>query len=162
MSTAVVLGPVLSETVSADLHFAVDKMFVQMFNVSPKSNFKVIEREALPAGDVTGIIGLNQKHSMANLIIVMPRQTVFALLKNLYGREFSEVDKLATGLVGEVTNIVYGVLKTRLNEKGFTLGGFGIPQIFAGAKPNVPKDAWILCGNFTSDVGGFHAIVARA
>lgn len=146
-------------SVAEDAHVAVEKMFIQMFNISVRSNFELIDKNNLPTGDVTGMIGL-QKIPRGAFVIVMPAATLFGLLKNLYGKDFNEIDKPALAMVGEITNIVYGILKARLNPKGFSLG-FGIPQVSIGASPRIPKANWALCGNFESDIGPFQFLILQ-
>ena len=152
-------GPVLSENVTSDVHASVEKLFSQMFSISVRSEFQKISKEQLPADDVIGIMGLVQKVPLGTLIVGFPKTTIFNLLKNLYGKEFTEIDKSATALVGESANIIYGVLKSRLNSQGFSFGGFGIPQVLTGARPSIPKAAWIVCGKFNSEAGPFHVTI---
>lgn len=142
-----------------DVQAAVEKMFSMMFNVSVRAKFSEVRQDMMPPGDVSGVFNFN-KVPRGALVMTFPKETVFALLNNLYHKPFTELDKSGLSLVGELTNIVHGVFRARLNEKGFALG-LGIPQVFAGGKQRIPDITWALWGEFESSAGAFHVVLAQ-
>lgn len=150
----------INEDLIEDLHAAVDKTFSQMFATNVQSNFKTITRDQTPGGDVSVMITLNGKDSMGAMMLTFPKETMIALLKGFYKKDFTEVDNTVMGALGEISNIVYGVFKQRVRSKGFQFG-MAMPQIAGGSVPRVPNVAWMSCGEFASKAGPFHAILLR-
>ena len=145
---------------AADVHAAVEKTLGQMFGTSVTSTFKLVEGTALPTGDVTAVMNLVSKTPIGALVLVFPKETLFTLLKQFYKKDFTEVNNVVTGAVGEITNIVFGVFKFRLRDKGFQFT-LAMPQVVAGPVETIPNTHWIYCGEFVSPSGNFKVALVR-
>ena len=154
------LKPTIEQEHSADVHAAVEKTLGQMFGLQVTSTFKMIDKTAMPSGDVTAVMSLVSKTPIGALILIFPRETLFTMLKQFYKRDFTEINNVVTGAVGEITNIVFGVFKFRLRDKGyqFTLS---MPQVVAGASAPIANTEWIYCGDFTCPAGSFQVALVR-
>lgn len=150
----------LNEQLSDDLQASVEKTFLQMFGKTVKASFKVVESDQYPASDVSSIIMLSQKEPHGALVVSFPQATLFALLKGFYKKDFTELDKVAMGSVGEISNIIFGVLKYRLQGKGFSFG-MALPQVVAGGGHRVANAEWTLCGEFLTEDGPLSVLLIR-
>lgn len=151
---------VLDESISEDLHAAVDRTFIQMFGLKTESKFATLDCESSLPGGVTGMMALNQNGPHGVLVLTFPHPTLFAIMKKFFKREFTEIDKVAMGTVGEITNIVFGVFKHRLREKGFNYP-LGLPQVAMEGAQRIPDAKWILRGEINCAAGPFHIYVVR-
>lgn len=150
------------ETIAPDLHHAVEKTLGQMFGLTVHSKFEFrANSETIKTGDVYGSISIIHDRYLGAMVVSFPKDTLFAILKSIYRKDFVSFDKSALGTVGELTNIVFAVFKHRLNEKGFFFK-MAIPQVVTGASHRVPEAKWTLDGTFTTSAGPFHVYVVRA
>lgn len=150
----------INQDLIEDLQAAIDKTFSQMFATNVQSTFKEITRDQTPVGDVSVMITLNGKDSIGAMMLTFPKETMFALLKSFYKKDFTEVDNTVLGALGEISNIIYGVFKQRVRSKGFQFP-MAMPQIAGGSVPRVPNVIWMSCGECSSKAGAFHAIILR-
>lgn len=149
----------MNQDVTADVEAAVSKTFSQMFALDVKGNFKAVE--ALPPGDVTALIEMGSKENpSAVLAVVFPKDTIFNMLKRFYKKDFIEVDSKVTGAIGEVANVIYGVFKFRLADKGVQLG-LALPKVSTGEAPVVTNSQWMFTGDFTSSDGPFQVSIVK-
>jgi CheY-specific phosphatase CheX len=150
------------ETIAPDLHHAVEKTLGQMFNLRVDSTFTFKEKsETITSGDVYGSVSIIHDRYLGSMVVAFPQKTLFSILKALYKRDFTEMDRTTAGAVGELTNIIFAVFKHRLNEKGFFFK-MAIPQTVTGGNHRVPDATWTLDGHFTCPAGEFHVYVIRA
>ncbi len=123
----------LNEGLVKEINFGVYSTFTSMFGLKPNPEMHFIEQECVAKGDVSGIVGLTQDRVEGALIVSFPQETIFHILGKMYKKEFTEIDKSVKAGVGELTNIIFGVVKTNLNKNGF---GFkmAIPNVIIGAQ----------------------------
>jgi CheY-specific phosphatase CheX len=152
--------PVINESMAPDVHAAVEQTFSRMLGLTVTSSFAVYEKESVASSDVSGIMNLVHEKLEGSLIITFPQATLFAVLKNFYKRDFTEIDKVAAAAVGELLNIIFGVLKFRIQPKGMTLGR-ALPNIVVGAGHKVSNATWTLCMEFKCEAGDFRVLVTR-
>lgn len=126
----------LNEGLVKEINFGVYSTFTSMFGLKPAPEKFFVEQECKVNGDVSGVVGLTQDRVEGALIVSFPQQTIFNILGKMYKKEFVEVDKSVRAGVGELTNIVFGVVKTNLNKSGF---GFkmAIPNVVVGDQHTV-------------------------
>lgn len=127
---------ILNDGLVKEINFGVNSTFTSMFGLRPNADKHFIEEQCLSKGHVSGIVGLTQQRVEGALIVCFPRATIFAILGKMYRKEFVEVDKSVKAGVGELTNIIFGVVKTNLNKSGF---GFkmAIPNVIVGEQEAV-------------------------
>ncbi len=126
----------LNESLVKEINFGVHSTFTSMFGLKPAPEKHFLEQECAPKGDVSGIVGLTQDRVEGALIVSFPQTTIFTILGKMYKKEFTEIDKSVKAGVGELTNIIFGVVKTNLNKNGF---GFkmAIPNVIIGDQHTV-------------------------
>lgn len=121
----------LNEALVKEINVGVHNTFASMFGVKPTPEKHFLEKECHAKGDVSGIVGMTQDRVEGALIVSFPKETIFAILSKMYKKQFTEIDKSVKAGVGELTNIIFGVVKTNLNKNGF---GFkmAIPNVIVG------------------------------
>jgi len=126
----------LNEALVKEINFGVYSTFTSMFGLKPNPEAHFIEGVCLAKGDVSGIVGLTQDRVEGALIVSFPSDTIFAILSKMYRKQFTEIDKSVKAGVGELTNIIFGVVKTNLNKNGY---GFkmAIPNVIIGDQHTV-------------------------
>ena len=82
-------------------------------------------------GDVSGVIAMVQSHLEATLTFCLTFETVRDLLPQIVGRSISVTHEMAVDAVGEITNMIFGQIKTELNARGYVLK-LGIPSVVTG------------------------------
>ena len=94
-------------------------------------------------------------------MISFPEKTIFSIMAKFYRREFTTVDKAIMDGVGEMTNMVFGVMKTNLGKAGFSFK-MSLPKVALGGQAPAQFDPLsnqtqtiVLSIPFETDVGPF-------
>lgn len=119
-----------------ELTHSVQRVFKEMFNADAKLESSKIENHASVIGDVSGIVGLVQKQYEGNLIMSFSKAVIFDLLGRVYARQFTEIDEVVREGAAELTNMVYGQLKLKLNARGHDLK-MALPNVVLGPQHNI-------------------------
>jgi chemotaxis protein CheX len=82
-------------------------------------------------GDVSGVIGMVQDKLEATLTLCLTYDAVRELLPHVIGNAVSVTHEMAVDAVGEITNMIFGQIKSDLNRRGFELK-LGIPSVVSG------------------------------
>ncbi len=82
-------------------------------------------------GDVSGVIGMVQNRLEATMIICLNFETVRDILPHVVGHSVSVTHEMTVDAVGEITNMIFGQIKTELNKRGYALK-LGIPSVVMG------------------------------
>ncbi len=110
-----------------------------------------------PPRNVSGFVVLRNPKIQGTFSIGFPNQTALQIFSSFYGAKIEQIDERVIEGVGEITNMVYGVLKKRLNEEGLNLQMF-IPFIVVGNEFSHLKDqgsAKAVTIHFGSNEGSF-------
>lgn len=131
----------LNEELAVYLGGGVRHTFQSMIGLSPKSGPFEVRNSIDLQGDISGIISLTQDNLDASCILSFSGPSIFYILSKIYGRQFTSIDddSVRQG-VGEFTNIIFGVIKSGLNDIGYTLK-MGLPKVIIGAKHLVLVDS---------------------
>jgi chemotaxis protein CheX len=140
MSTQVPKPLQISEDLVKEVDHGVSKTFSTMFGIMPVAGQHTFDHESASKADISGFVGLAQARVEGVLVISFPQETIFAMLSTMYKKPFNEVDKSVRSGVGELTNIVFGVMKTNLNKNGFALK-MAIPNVIFGDQHSVMSSA---------------------
>jgi chemotaxis protein CheX len=81
-------------------------------------------------GDVTGIIGLTGKVK-GSLALTFSEQCILKIVTNMLGEEKTKIDAEIKDAVGEITNMVSGVARKKLEAMGLLVFA-AIPTVVAG------------------------------
>lgn len=133
------------------LHFGLNQTLVKMFSVDnlARSDRKIEQRER----SITGRISFVQEKPEGELVLSFPISTIDAIARSLFGAEFQPTDKNRHDVVGEITNVTFGVLKTLLIDDGYRLQ-MALPRVLIHDEPN--KDgAATLETDYISSAGCF-------
>jgi CheY-specific phosphatase CheX len=82
-------------------------------------------------GDISGIIGMVQQHLEGTLMLCVTFETVRDILPQVVGRSVSITHEMAVDAVGELTNMIFGQVKSELNQRGHQIK-LGIPCVISG------------------------------
>lgn len=121
----------LNDSLVKEINFGVYSTFTSMFGLKPNPATHFLEQECHARGDVSGIVGLTQDRVEGALIVSFPKETIFQILGKMYKKQFVDIDKSVKAGVGELTNIIFGVVKTNLNKSGYKFK-MAIPNVIVG------------------------------
>lgn len=82
-------------------------------------------------GDVSGVIGLVQDELEGTMTLCMTFETIRDVLPRIVGNAISVTHEMTVDAVGEITNMIFGQIKTELNGRGYGLK-LGIPSVVTG------------------------------
>lgn len=82
-------------------------------------------------GDVSGVIGMVQDELEGTMTLCFTYETMRELLPKVFGKSVAITHELAVDAVGEITNMIFGHIKTDLNRRGHGLK-LGIPSVVTG------------------------------
>jgi chemotaxis protein CheX len=113
-------------------------------------------------GAVTGFMNMESPQVRASLAISFEKSTILEICKRMLGEDIVTIDETVTDLVGEVTNMVTGGAKQKLEEQGFdfsmdrpsvVLGQTLLDHVSGGRLISIP---------FNSEAGRFYVEVCFA
>lgn len=99
-----------------------------MMEAKPQQPYVKKERTAI--GDVTGIIGITGE-AEGSLSISFNKNCIFGILTNLFGSAPTEINDEVRDAVGELTNMICGDARRRLEAAGISLQA-GTPTVVSG------------------------------
>lgn len=82
-------------------------------------------------GDVSGVIALVQDGLEGTMTLCLTFETVRDILPRIVGNAISVTHEMTTDAVSELTNMIFGQVKTELNGRGYNLK-MGIPSVVTG------------------------------
>ena len=108
--------------------------------------------------DISGIVGVIQDDLEGTFSLSFQLSTIFPILTKLYKKEIDKIDEIAIDSVGELSNIVYGMLKQQLNEIGFKFK-MCLPVVVVGSNHLVfsPMSSKKWCQEIHCEYGTFWA-----
>ncbi len=122
----------LNETLAKDVIGAVTKSLSETFNVEVTAGTSEYGDGMVSlVGDISGIIGMVQSHLEGTLMLCMTFETMRDILPQVVGKSVSITHEMAVDAVGELTNMVFGQVKTELNQRGHQVK-LGIPCVVSG------------------------------
>ena len=70
-------------------------------------------------GVISGLIGLAGEQVNGNLMLSFDEESILAVVNNMLGETFSEVNHDVQDAVGELTNMISGAAKVELRSRGY-------------------------------------------
>lgn len=123
---------VLDEQLSRDIGMAVTSAMKSTFGVDISSdNYEIGKGMVSLVGDVSGVIGLEQDSLEGTMTLCLTFDTVRNILPRIIGTGISVTHEMTVDAVGEITNMIFGQIKTELNGRGYNLK-LGIPSVVTG------------------------------
>jgi chemotaxis protein CheX len=115
-----------------------------------------IKKGSISTGDISGIVGMAGE-SEGSLSLSFSKECILYIVSSMFGEPFTEITEEVKDAVGELTNMISGDARRRLETAGILYHG-AIPSVISG--PNheirhVTKEP-IISIPFDSANGGFH------
>ncbi len=148
----------MKEDVTKELQFAVERTFAHTFRTPVAGRFTPADLRQFPPGSVTSIIEITGHGPTGAIVLAFPSQTIFNLMKEIYRRDFTEVNKSVTDAVGEITNVIYGVFKHRLENYGYQFG-LSLPSVTTTPLTSFPLGTWAQAAEFHTPAGPFYVAI---
>lgn len=122
----------LDEHLSRDIEMAVCSAMKSTFDVEViPGQYEVSKGMVSLVGDVSGVIGLVQDELEGTMTLCLTFDTVRDILPRIVGNAVSVTHEMTVDAVGEITNMIFGQIKTELNGRGYGLK-LGIPSVVTG------------------------------
>lgn len=151
------LNKVLAEDIVKDIKTTLP----MMFRISVREKPYFFEKESTLLGDFSGIIPMTQDRQEAVLILTFPKDTIHYIIHQLNYKILDDINKSSFDYVGELTNIVYGMLKKSLNDRGFQFRP-SLPKVVIGNQSEInltyPGDSIIV--PFETEAGPFYVRIS--
>ncbi|MBN2331543.1 MAG: chemotaxis protein CheX [Deltaproteobacteria bacterium] len=114
-----------------------------------------VKKDQTATGDITGIIGLSGDRE-GSLSISFSFSCIKGILENMLGEIHDELNEEVNDAVGELTNMICGQARNKLESVNINLKA-GIPTIIAGTNHTVRHitSSPIIVLPFVTDYGGF-------
>jgi chemotaxis protein CheX len=123
----------LSSELATKLSEGVCHILQTLISEAPKAGAHSIKDTIELKGDISGIVTLSQPGVDASCFLIFSSSCIYYILEKFYaGRKFNNLadDSVRQG-VGELTNIIFGTIKSKLNDAGFSLK-IGLPKVIIG------------------------------
>ncbi|NDY42130.1 chemotaxis protein CheX [Dissulfurirhabdus thermomarina] len=131
-----------------------------MAGVEPKVGRPYLKKDTVAFGDVSGIIGVTgaEKGSMS---LSFSEPAILTIVSNLVGVPVTEINEEVKDAVGELTNMICGDARRRLQDLGVTLQA-GTPTVVSGKGHSISHfhDGPFIGVTFEIDSGSFVVEVA--
>jgi chemotaxis protein CheX len=131
-----------------------------MAMIEAKPGKPYLKKDSKAFGDVSGIIGITGD-AQGSMSISFEAPVICAVVTNLFGMEVNEVTEEVKDAVGEMTNMICGDARRRLEAEDISLQA-GTPTVVAGQNHSVThiNTGPMLAVPFTTDKGKFVVEVA--
>ena len=151
----------IDNTLVQDVVNSVTGVFADGFGIKVSLKSSRIGRNLDAVGDVSGVVGMIQDRVEGNLIISFNAQEIFSVLSRVYGHPFTAVDDTVKQGAAEMANMVYGHVKTRLNQRGHDLK-MSLPNVIVGTQHSIKstEDCSTMIATFEFEGRDFQVIVA--
>lgn len=126
------LSTALGDQLAQDIIHAVNEALGKTFKVDViPGRYEIGEGSVALSGDVSGIVGFVQEKLEGTLIICFKISAIHKILPRFLGGKVEITQAIAMDAVAEITNMVFGQIKTVLNQRGYALR-FGLPSVISG------------------------------
>lgn len=95
-----------------------------------KAGKPYVKRDKVARGDVSGLIGLTGEASGA-VAVSFTETSILSIVSNMFGEEVKEMNEEIKDAVGEITNMISGQARQKLEELGRSLKA-AIPVVIMG------------------------------
>jgi len=98
--------------------------------VEPKAGRPFLKKDSAAHGDITGIIGLTGD-AVGSIALSFSSGSILRIVSNMLGEEIRDLNGDIKDAVGELTNMVSGAARKRLEAEGFSVLA-AIPTVVSG------------------------------
>ncbi|MBW1802860.1 MAG: chemotaxis protein CheX [Deltaproteobacteria bacterium] len=89
-----------------------------------------LKEDNVARGDVTGVIGLTGSTN-GTISVSFTEKSILSIVSNMFGEEIKELNDEIKDAVGEITNMISGQARQKLDEMGKSLKA-AIPSVIMG------------------------------
>jgi chemotaxis protein CheX len=142
--TADYINPVISATRT---------VFETMMDCTPVRTELVLKENMSPTFEVSAVIGVTGK-AAGTIVLSLARCTALEVLNRMIGTEAEEINTEVCDAVGELTNMIAGTAKAKLEQFELSIS---IPNIISGKDHSIhyPSNVTPICIVFDSEIGPF-------
>jgi len=98
--------------------------------IEPIAGKPYLKEDQIATGDVSGVIGLTGD-ARGSLALTFSSSCIFAVLHNMLGERHEEISPEVMDAVGELTNMISGDARKRLEADGFIINA-ALPTVISG------------------------------
>ncbi len=98
--------------------------------IEPKAGKPYLKKDSKAYGDVSGIIGLTGA-ARGSLALSFSEKSILKIVSNMLGEEIPSINSDIKDAVGELTNMVSGSARQKLEAEGYSIVA-AIPTVVAG------------------------------
>lgn len=98
--------------------------------VDPKAGTPYLKKDTVAHGDVSGIIGLTGA-ATGSLALSFSEPCILKIVSNMLGEEITSINGDIKDAVGEITNMISGVARKKLEATGLSISA-AIPTVVSG------------------------------
>jgi chemotaxis protein CheX len=110
-------------------------VLVTMASTKAKAGKPYLKNDQVARGDVSGIIGLIGETS-GTISVSFTEKSILAIVSNMFGEEMKEVNDEIKDAVGEISNMISGQARQKLEELGRSLKA-AIPTVIMGKNHSI-------------------------
>ncbi|HOO40772.1 MAG TPA: chemotaxis protein CheX [Syntrophales bacterium] len=103
--------------------------------VSPRAGKPYLKKDSMAVGDISGIIGLTGA-ARGSLALSFSKGCILKIVSSMLGEEITEINGDIKDAVGELTNMVSGVARKKLEADGLNVTA-AIPTVVAGSNHSI-------------------------
>ena len=114
-----------------------------------------IKKDKVARGDVTGVIGRTGE-ARGTISVSFSKKSILSIVSNMFGEEIKELNEEINDAAGEITNVISGQARKKLDEQGMSLKA-AIPSVIMGKNhtiSHINKNP-IIAIPFTTNSGQF-------
>ncbi len=126
-----------------------------MVHLEPAVGKPYIKKEFTTKGDISGIVGI-VGDTEGSLCLSFSKDCILYIVSKLFGEEQHELNEEVKDAVGELTNVISGDARRRLEEAGYRFQG-AIPSVICGPNHEIKHmtKGPILAIPFSTPAGNF-------
>jgi chemotaxis protein CheX len=111
------------------------EVLTKMAFVNPKPGKPYLKKNNLAKGDVSGIIGITGT-IRGSLALSFSTGSILKIVSNMLGEEITSINGDIRDAVGEITNMVSGAARKRIEAMGYSLSA-SIPTVVSGKEHSI-------------------------
>ena len=110
---------------------AIVNVLETMAQIKPQIGTPRIKTNNKALGVVTGVIAMKGAQTTGSIAISFSKTVALDIATRMLRMDFKQVDELVEDLVGEISNMVAGGAKAKLEERGYDFD-LTLPQVITG------------------------------
>jgi chemotaxis protein CheX len=111
------------------------EVLTTMAFVNPKAGKPYLKKDNVGKGDVSGIIGITGT-IRGSLALSFSSGSILKIVSNMLGEEITSINGDIRDAVGEITNMVSGAARKKIETMGFSLSA-SIPTVVSGKEHTI-------------------------